>query len=71
MFTTHSIHHSKTSQGYKITELSSVLEQSFETKINKARLKLISMMLLALCKIKTVNYYSLANVFESSASAES
>jgi len=29
------------------------------------------MMMIALCKIKTVNYQSLANVFESSASVES
>ena len=71
MFTTHSINHTNTSQECKITELSSVLEQNFETKINKARLKLISMMILALCKIKTVNYMALSNVFDSSASAES
>lgn len=71
MFTTHASKHKNTSQEYKITEISSVLEQNFETKINKARLKLISMMILALCKIKTVNYVSLANVFDSSANAES
>ena len=71
MFTKHSISHTKTSQDCKSTELCRVLEQNFETKINKARLKLISMMIIALCKIKTVNYLSLANVFESSASAES
>ena len=67
----HSIHHTKTSQDSKITDLTSVLEQHFETKINKARVKLISMIILALCKIKTVNYQSLANVFDSSASTES
>ena len=71
MFTKHSINNSKTSQDGKITELSSVLEQNFERKINKARLKLISMMILALCKIKTVNYNALSNVFDSCASAES
>lgn len=68
---THSIYYTKTSQEGKITDLTSVLEQNFETKINKARLKLISMMILALCKVKTVNYQSLANVFDSSASSES
>lgn len=71
MFLTQSTNHTKTSQEVKSTDLSSVLEQNFETKINKARLKLISMMIVALCKIKTVNYQSLANVFDSSASAES
>ncbi len=71
MFLTHLANHMKTSQDSKVTELSSVLAQNFETKINKARLKLISMMILALCKIKTVNYMSLSNVFDSSATAES
>ena len=36
----------KTSQESKVTELCSVLEQNFDTKINKARLNLISMMIL-------------------------
>lgn len=71
MFLTQSSNHTKTSQESKITELSSILEQNFETKINRARLKLISMMVLALCKIKTVNYVSLSNVFDSNANAES
>ena len=71
MFTTRSIYHKKTSQEYKSKDLSSVLENNFEQKINKARLNLISMMILALCKIKTVNYMALANVFDSSANTES
>jgi hypothetical protein len=71
MFTTRSINHTNTSQDNKITELSSILEQNFETKINKARLKFISMMILALCNIKTVNYTALANVFDSATEAES
>ena len=71
MYLTQSIKYTKTSQEVKSTDLSSVLERNFETKINKARLKLISLMILALCKIKTVNYQSLANVFDSTASAES
>lgn len=62
MFPTHSSIDTKTSQEGKVTELCSVLEHNFDTKINKARLKLISMMILALCKIKTVNYQSLANI---------
>lgn len=72
MFTTHSINHTNTSQGNKVRELSSILEQNFETKMNKARLKFISMVILALCKIKTGNYYmALANVFDSATEAES
>lgn len=71
MLTKHSTHHTKTSQESRITELSSILEQNFETKLNKARLELISMMILALCKIKTVNYMALANVFDSCATAGS
>lgn len=68
---TQSTKHTKTSQEGKITEFSSILEQNIETKINKARLKLISMIILALCKIKTVNYMALSHVFDSCASAES
>lgn len=71
MFPRQSTKHTNTSQEYKSKDLSSVLEQNFEQKINKARLNLISMMILALCKVKTVNYMSLANVFDSSANTES
>lgn len=56
--------HKNTGQGYKSTELCSILEQNFSEKVNKARLNLISMMVLALCKVKTVNYRSLANAFD-------
>jgi len=56
---------------YKSTELCSVLEQNFETKINRARVKLISMIILALCKVKNINYMALANAFDNSASPES
>ncbi len=71
MFHRQSTKHTNTSQEYKSKDLSSVLEQNFEQKINKARLNLISMMILALCKIKTVNYMALANVFDSYANTES
>lgn len=71
MFPRQSTKHTNTSQVYKSTDLCSVLEQNFSTKVNKARLKLISMMILALCKVKTVNYMSLANVFDNNASSES
>lgn len=71
MFPRRSTKHTNTSQEYKSKDLSSVLEQNFEQKINKARLNLISMMILALCKVKTVNYMALANVFDSYANTES
>lgn len=67
----HSTKYTNTSQDYKIIELDSVLEHNFETKINKARLKFISLLILALCKVKTVNYLSLANAFDSNATAGS
>lgn len=71
MFLRHSTKYTNTSQDYKIIELDSVLEHNFETKINKARLKFISLLILALCKVKTVNYLSLANAFDSNAAAGS
>jgi len=39
---------------HKSIELYSILEQNFETKINRARVKLISMIILALCKVKNI-----------------
>jgi hypothetical protein len=71
MFPRRSTKHTNTSQEYKSKDLSLVLEQNLEQKINKARLNLISMMILALCKVKTVNYVALANVFDSYANTES
>jgi len=71
MFSDHSSNNMKTSHACESTELSSVLGQNFEEKINKARLKLISMMVLALCKVKNVNYMSLACAFDNKASPES
>lgn len=71
MFPRQATYHKKTSQDCKVTELSLVLEQNFETKLNKARLKIISMMILALCKIKSVNYMALSLVFDSKANADS
>lgn len=70
-FTTHSINLSITSQEIRITEFSSILEQNFESKINKAKLKLISMMILALYNIKTVNYLALTNVFDGKTKVDS
>jgi hypothetical protein len=67
MVITHSINHTKTSQEDRIKEFS----LTSKTKLNKARLKLISMMILVLCKIKTVNYMALASVFDGKANPES
>jgi len=68
MLKTYSDNHTKTSHGCESTELSSLLGQNFETKINKAILKLMSMMILALCRVKMVNYMSLACAFDNTAS---
>lgn len=60
-----------TSQSHKVNEICSILEKNIQNKINKARIKLISMMILALCKVKTVSYIDLSNAFDSSASPDS
>lgn len=60
-----------TSQFDKINEFSYILEQNFEKKLNKARLKLMSMLILGLCKVKKINYMLLANSFDSCANSES
>lgn len=60
-----------TSRDRKVKEISSILAQNFTTKINNARLKLIAMMILALCKVKTVSYVALSNAFDSRANPES
>jgi hypothetical protein len=67
MFITHSINHTKTSREGRIKEFS----LTSKTKLNEARLRLISMMILALFKIKMVNYTALASVFDSKANTES
>jgi len=58
----------KTSHGCESIEFSSLLGQNFEAKVNKARLNLISMIVLALCRAKTVNYMSLVCAFDNTAS---
>lgn len=74
MFTTHSIKNTKTSQEDKSSQLSSVLKVNIErngSKINKARLSLISMVILALCKVQTVSFHKLSLAFESKGQADS
>jgi hypothetical protein len=58
----------------KSTTLARLLDESLlksGKKINKARLQLISLVILALCKVQTVSFHKLANAFDSSSKAES
>ena len=55
----------------KSNELNSVLDKHFHGTINKARLKLISHFICALCKVQTVTFSKLANAFDSTSKAES
>jgi hypothetical protein len=74
MFTTQYTKYKKTSPSDKSSQLSAVLKDNLEknnAKINKARLSLISMVILALCKVQTVSFHKLALVFETNGKAES
>lgn len=51
----------------KSKELSLVLSTHFKGKINLARVKLISHLVIALCKVQTVTFEKLANAFDSNA----
>lgn len=53
------------------TTLNLVLKQHFKGTINKARLNLISLFIIALCKVKSVNYDKLASGFDSKVSKSS
>ncbi|MGI6320842.1 MAG: hypothetical protein ACOXZK_07770 [Bacteroidales bacterium] len=58
----------------KSKQFSDILKENLEksdSKINKARLNLMSMFILALCKVQTVNFQKLASSFESETKAES
>jgi hypothetical protein len=64
----------RTSRSDKSSELSAVLNTNLKkhnAKINKARLKLISMVILALCKVQTVSFHKLEMAFESKSNADS
>ena len=74
MFITRYTKYKKTSPSDKSSQLSAVLKDNLEknnAKINKARLSLISMVILALCKVQTVSFHKLALVFETNGKAES
>lgn len=55
----------------KNSELNSILDVHFKGKLNLARTKFISMFIIALCKVQTVNFDKLSNAFDTSAKAES
>lgn len=55
----------------KSSELVLVLKEHFGGKINQARIKLMSLFVISLCKVQTVNFERLASGFESSTSPAS
>lgn len=61
----------KTNACPKNSELTSVLNTHFRGKINLARVKLISHLVIALCKVQTVTFEKLANAFNTHAHRES
>ena len=61
----------KTNAITKNSELTSVLNTHFQGKINLARVKLISYIIIALCKVQTVTFEKLSNAFDTSVNAES
>ena len=61
-----------TNDDRKINELVSILkDQHFNSKINLARVKLIAMFIMALCKVQTVTFHKLASAFDSQSKADS
>ena len=56
---------------YKSSDLYSILSMHFSEKMNKARLKAMSMMICALCKVQRVTYTKLAAAFDNGALAGS
>lgn len=61
----------QTKDSNKSNELTSILQSHFGGKINLARIKLISHLIIALCKVQTVTREKLTNAFDSSAQANS
>lgn len=60
-----------TSLGDKNTNLISAINSQFKGKINLARIKLISMFVLALCQVQTVTFEKLANAFDTPSNRDS
>ena len=61
----------KTNVVTKNSELTSILNSHFKGKINLARLKLISHIVIALCKVQTVTFEKLANAFDTTTNSTS
>lgn len=61
----------KTNAVTKNSELTSVLNSHFRGKLNLARVKLISHIVIALCKVQTVTFEKLANAFDTKSDASS
>lgn len=61
----------KTNAVTKNSELTSVLNTHFKGALNLARVKLISHVIIALCKVQTVNFEKLANAFDTKARSDS
>lgn len=55
----------------KNSELISMLSQHWSKKMNLARIKFIGHMIIALCKVQTVNYQKLSSAFETNADTSS
>ncbi len=54
----------------KSSEFVLIMNEQFKGKINLARLKLISMFVIALCKVQTVGFEKFANAFDIEAKAD-
>lgn len=61
----------KINVGSKNSEFISILNMYFKGKINQARINLMSMFIIALCKVQTVGFEKLANAFDSAAQSGS
>lgn len=61
----------KTNAPGKNTELVAILSTHFRSKINLARVKLISLFIIALCKVQTVSFEKLANAFDTKSDSSS
>jgi hypothetical protein len=63
-----------TSQDYKSNQLAGILKENLgknQSKLNIARLKLMAMVIIALCKVQTVSFHKLALAFETNIKADS
>ena len=61
----------KTNISSKNSDLNSILKAHFNDSLNLARVKFISMFIIALTKLQTVNFSKLSKAFDSSADADS